>query len=151
MCAFVVLGLVFPYLWGPSLKWPILCRAGRKTTTQSMVKQTKCRLYLRMIITMIITFVCSQLKHAVCCPVSDCLSLVINLITAASFLQTFSSTFHEHFVDTFSWLTSLNFDVVHELSERCIDGTFSPAVVRRLLGILQYRFVLCNTSYGRPM
>jgi len=43
MCAFVVLGLVFPYpakslAWGTSPKWPVLCRVGRKTTTlcQSM-------------------------------------------------------------------------------------------------------------------
>jgi len=41
MCAFVVLGLVFPYAakrlaWGTSPKWPILCRAGRKATTQSI-------------------------------------------------------------------------------------------------------------------
>jgi len=40
MCAFIVLGLVFPYqakrlAWGTSLKWPVLCRAGCKTTTQS--------------------------------------------------------------------------------------------------------------------
>jgi len=41
MCAFVVLGLVFPYqakrlAWGMSLKWPILCRVGCKATTQSI-------------------------------------------------------------------------------------------------------------------
>jgi len=41
MCAFVVLGLVFPYqakrlAWGTSLKWPILCRVGRKALTQSI-------------------------------------------------------------------------------------------------------------------
>jgi len=40
MCAFVVLGLVFPckaesLSWGISPKWPILCQVGRKTTTQS--------------------------------------------------------------------------------------------------------------------
>jgi len=40
MCAFVVLGFVFPYqakrlAWGTSLKWPILCWVERKTTTQS--------------------------------------------------------------------------------------------------------------------
>lgn len=58
----------------------------------------------------------------------------------ASFLRTFSSKFHERFVDTFSWVTSLNFDVIRELSQRCVDGTFSPAVVRRLLGILLYRY-----------
>jgi len=39
MCAFVVLGLVFPYqakrlAWGTSLKWRILCQVGRKTLTQ---------------------------------------------------------------------------------------------------------------------
>jgi len=38
MCAFVVLGLVFPYqakrlAWGAYPKWPILCRVRRKTTT----------------------------------------------------------------------------------------------------------------------
>jgi len=36
MCAFVVLGLVFPYqakrlAWGTSAKWPIFCRVGCKT------------------------------------------------------------------------------------------------------------------------
>jgi len=36
MCAFVVLGVVFPYqakrlAWGTSSKWPILCQVGRKT------------------------------------------------------------------------------------------------------------------------
>jgi len=36
MCAFVVLGLVFPYqakrlAWRTSPKWPILCRLGCKT------------------------------------------------------------------------------------------------------------------------
>jgi len=41
MCAFVVLGFVFPYqamrlAWGTSPKWPILCHAGRKATTQSI-------------------------------------------------------------------------------------------------------------------
>jgi len=41
MCAFVVLGFVFPYqakrlAWGTSPKWPILCRVDRKTTTQSV-------------------------------------------------------------------------------------------------------------------
>jgi len=41
MCAFVVLGLVFQYqakrfAWGTSPKWPILCRVGRKTLTQSI-------------------------------------------------------------------------------------------------------------------
>jgi len=41
MCAFVVLGLVFPYQtkrlpWGTSPKWPILCRVWCKTTTQSV-------------------------------------------------------------------------------------------------------------------
>jgi len=40
MCAFVVLGLLFPYqarrlAWGTSLKLPVLCRVGCKTTTQS--------------------------------------------------------------------------------------------------------------------
>jgi len=40
MCAFVVLGLLFPYqawrlAWGTCPKWPILCRVGCKTTTQS--------------------------------------------------------------------------------------------------------------------
>jgi len=41
MHAFVVLGLVFPcqaktLAWGTSPKWPILCRVGRKTLTQSI-------------------------------------------------------------------------------------------------------------------
>ena len=41
MCAFVVLGLVFPYqakrwAWGLSLKLPILCWVGHKTLTQSI-------------------------------------------------------------------------------------------------------------------
>ena len=41
ICGFVALGLVFPcqatrLAWGTSLKWPILCRVGRKTTTQSI-------------------------------------------------------------------------------------------------------------------
>jgi len=41
MCAFVVLGFVFPYqakrlAWETSLKWPILCRVGRKAATQSV-------------------------------------------------------------------------------------------------------------------
>jgi len=41
MRAFVVLGFVFPYqakrlAWGTSLKWPILCRMGRKALTQSV-------------------------------------------------------------------------------------------------------------------
>jgi len=41
MCAFVVLGFVFPYqakrlAWGTSPKWPILYRVGRKTLTQSI-------------------------------------------------------------------------------------------------------------------
>jgi len=41
MCAFVVLGLVFPYqakrlAWGTSPKWPILYQVGCKTTTQSI-------------------------------------------------------------------------------------------------------------------
>ena len=53
ICAFVVLGLVFPYwakrlAWGTSLKWPILCQVGRKTTTQSISlkwqKQSEVRL-----------------------------------------------------------------------------------------------------------
>jgi len=40
-CAFVVLGLVFPYqverlAWGTSPKLPILCRVGCKTLTQSI-------------------------------------------------------------------------------------------------------------------
>ena len=44
MCAFVVLGLVFPYqakrlAWGASLKWPILCWVGIKTFTQSINQQ----------------------------------------------------------------------------------------------------------------
>jgi len=39
MCAFIVLGLIFPYqakrlAWGTSLKWLIWCWVGRKTTTQ---------------------------------------------------------------------------------------------------------------------
>ena len=46
-------------------------------------------------------------------------------------------------MDSFSWVTSMNYAVVHALSQRCIDGTFSPAVVRHLLGVLQYRFVSC--------
>jgi len=45
MCAFVVLGLVFPYhtkrlasqAWRTSPKWRILCRVGRKTLAQSVV------------------------------------------------------------------------------------------------------------------
>jgi len=42
MCAFVVLGLVFPYqaerlAWGTSSKSPILCRVGHKATTQSVI------------------------------------------------------------------------------------------------------------------
>jgi len=41
MCAFIVLSLVFLYwakrvAWWMSPKWPILCRVGRKTTTQSI-------------------------------------------------------------------------------------------------------------------
>jgi len=41
MCPFVVLCLVFPYqakrlAWRTSPKWPILCRVGHKTTTQSV-------------------------------------------------------------------------------------------------------------------
>jgi len=41
MCAFVVLGLVFPYqakrlAWGTSPIWPVLCWVGRKTLTQSI-------------------------------------------------------------------------------------------------------------------
>jgi len=41
MCAFVVLGLVFPYegkrlILGTSLKWPSLCGVGHKTLTQSI-------------------------------------------------------------------------------------------------------------------
>jgi len=41
MRAFVVLGFVFPYqakrlAWRTSPKWPILCRVGCKTTTQSI-------------------------------------------------------------------------------------------------------------------
>jgi len=44
MCAFVVLGLVFPYqarrlAWRTSPKWPILCRVGCKTTTQSIMRK----------------------------------------------------------------------------------------------------------------
>jgi len=44
---FVVLGLVFPYqakrlAWGTSPKWPILCRMGHKTTTQSIKQTTLC-------------------------------------------------------------------------------------------------------------
>ena len=46
MYAFVVLGLVCPYqakrlAWGTSPKWPVLCRVGRKTTTQSVNQQCK--------------------------------------------------------------------------------------------------------------
>jgi len=46
MCAFVVLGLVFPYqaktlAWGTSTKWPILCRVGCKTLTRS-INQPDC-------------------------------------------------------------------------------------------------------------
>ena len=67
--------------------------------------------------------------------------LPIVLVSDASFLGKFSSEFHEHFVTAFSWMTSLNKDVVYLLTQRCVDRTFSPAVVRRLLGILQYRFV----------
>jgi len=48
MCAYVVLGFVFPYqakllACRTSPKWPILCRVGCKTTTQSInqsIKQT---------------------------------------------------------------------------------------------------------------
>ena len=41
MCAFVVLGLVFPYqakrlAWGTCPKLPILCQVGRKMITQSV-------------------------------------------------------------------------------------------------------------------
>jgi len=41
MCAFVVLGFVFPFqakrlAWGTYPKWPIFCRVGHKTTTQSI-------------------------------------------------------------------------------------------------------------------
>jgi len=41
MCAFAVLGLVFPYqakrlAWGTSPKWPVWCWVGRETTTQSI-------------------------------------------------------------------------------------------------------------------
>jgi len=46
MCAFVVLGLVFPYkakrlACGTSPKWPILCRVGHKTLTQSINQSMK--------------------------------------------------------------------------------------------------------------
>jgi len=44
MCAFVVLGLVFPHqakrlACRTSPIWPILCRAGRKTLTQSIISK----------------------------------------------------------------------------------------------------------------
>ena len=48
MCAFVVLGLVFPYwanglVCGTSPKWPILCRVGRKTLAKlNSIKQHPC-------------------------------------------------------------------------------------------------------------
>jgi len=40
MCAFVVLGLFFPYqakrlAWGTSPKWPILCHVGHKTSASN--------------------------------------------------------------------------------------------------------------------
>jgi len=46
MCAFDVLGLVFPYqakrlAWGMSPKSPILCRVGRKILTQSINQVTQ--------------------------------------------------------------------------------------------------------------
>lgn len=105
---------------------------------------------LGVYVRLIAIFVYSPSTFITCCLIISLLSyfsVVINLMTEASFLQTFSSKFHEHFVDTLSWVTSLNYDVVHALSQRCTDGTFSPAVVRHLLGILQYRSVSCNTSF----
>jgi len=67
---------------------------------------------------------------------------VVSVFSDASFLRKFSSQFHERFVAAFSWMTSLNNDVIYLLTRRCVDGTLSLAVVRRLLGILQYRSVL---------
>jgi len=45
MCAFVVLGLVFPYqgkrlAWGTSPKWPILCWVGRILINHNSVNQS---------------------------------------------------------------------------------------------------------------
>jgi len=55
MCAFVVLGLVFPYqakrlAWGTSPKWPILCRVGCKTTTQSIISKPVCFSLLKQLL-----------------------------------------------------------------------------------------------------
>jgi len=47
MCAFVVLGFVFPYqakrlAWGSCPKWHILCQVVLKTTTLSISQPNSC-------------------------------------------------------------------------------------------------------------
>ena len=71
------------------------------------------------------------------------------LVTDASFLQKFTSSLHKRFVETLSWVTSLSTDVIRLVALRCVDGTFSPAVVRHLLGIIHYRSVHRVTAVVR--
>ena len=79
---------------------------------------------------------------SVSCDVTDVSFLSVSCdVTDVSFLSVFSSKFHERFVESFSWMTLLNVTVIRLLAQRATDGTFSPSVVRRLLGILQYRLV----------